>query len=216
MFSHSAFTADHVEYQEIYPLSKKVLQRGKPLPFCTGKERGIIFWYLRLFYCFLWFANVNVICSLHSFNVCRPVSQPFISSSDQAQPMVALLCVPDLQPPNVFAIPSIFSCQLYIRNHHIQPKYKPPSRPLNRSLTFPVASVDPIRSFKRGHCVHHTAFNRCWRKESMCRHEKSGRIRSNASFFGDKKKMAGLFSRNFGPNGLKHSPFLLLVLFGAF
>ena len=51
-----------------------------------------------------------------------------------------------------------FSCQLYVRNHHIQPNYKPPSQPLNRSLTFPVASVDPIRSwsFMRGHCVHHT------------------------------------------------------------
>ena len=37
-------------------------------------------------------------------------------------------------------------------------KLQTASRPLNRSLTFPVASVDPIRSwsFARGHCVHHT------------------------------------------------------------
>ena len=71
--------------------------------------------------------------------VCGSVSKPFISPSEQAQPTVALLYyVPDLQPANLFVIPSFLSTailKLLSKQHTPKTAPKDPTVAASTSLT---------------------------------------------------------------------------------
>ena len=116
-----------------------------------------------LFCCFVWFsATKNTHINAPPFTKCLECLQPRLQT-------LSFHHTNTLTQQWLCFVSQICSHQMYLqvrpfilstlrKKSPYSSKLQTASRPLNRSLTFPVASVDPIRSwsFARGHCVHHT------------------------------------------------------------